>query len=280
MNQVLYMKYITIFSMAIVFAGGCQKTYVSVESEKVKLSSTESHDISKAERLGEELYKMDTVAAKASHMLIQAVGPIKPGVLSGWIIVKDGPKTLTRFIKQAGEDINVIYDVRIDAKGNAEVTQEKLRPLSKAELAMFHARQNAMLAAPKDCANAYNTAVIKDTESDDWLVYILAAADRDTIMVGGHSRIKISPDGNNVESVTLLYKTCLSVPIPANVENPKDGAFSVSYPVADVPSEIHVYLNRLHGFTVYVTTAKRTWQVRDGKIAVIRQTKTEKTGQK
>ena len=132
------------FWMAIIFAGGCQKTYVAVEAEKAKLSGAELREVSKAERLGEELYLQDTVAAKASNMLLQVAGPIKPGELSGWIIVKDGAKTLTRFIKQTGEDINVIYDVRIDAKGNAEVTKDNLRPLSKTEIAMFRARQNAI----------------------------------------------------------------------------------------------------------------------------------------
>ena len=97
-------------------------------------------------------------------------------------------------------------------------------------------------------------------------MYILAASDRNVIVVGGHSRVKVSPDGNNVESVTPLYEKCLAMPIPADIKNPKEQAFSVSYPIADVPSEIHVYLNRLHGYTVYVATAKGTWRVRDGEL--------------
>ena len=144
------MRYITFFAMAIIFAGGCQKTYVAVEAQKTKLSDAEYREVFKAERLGEELYLQDTVAAKASRMLLQAVGPIKPGELSGWIVVKDGAKTLTRFIRKTGEDINVIYDVRIDVKGDGEVIKDNLRPLSKTEIAMFRARQNAVRAAPKD----------------------------------------------------------------------------------------------------------------------------------
>jgi hypothetical protein len=271
------MRYITIFAMAIVFAGGCQKTYVAVEAKKAKLTEAESREVSKAERLGEKLYLQDTVAAKASHMLLQAAGPIKPGELSGWIIVKEGPVTLTRFIKQTGEDINVIYDVQIDVKGDSKVTKDNLRPLSKTELAMFRARQNAMRAAPKDCTRAYNTAVIKDPDSDSWLVYILAAASQDVIVVGGHSRIKVSPDGNNVLVVTPLYEKCLAMPIPADVKNPKEQAFSVSYSIADVPSEIHVYLNRFHGYTVYVATPKGTWRVKNGRIALIEKVKPEQT---
>jgi hypothetical protein len=270
------MRYITIFAMAIMFVGGCQKTYMAVDAEKAKLSGAQLQEVSRAERLGEELFMQDTIAAKSSHILMKVAGPIKPGELSGWIIVKEDPKTLTRFIKQTGEDVNAVYDVLLGAKGSAEVAKDNLRPLSKTEIAMFRARQIAIASAPKDCAGAYNTAVIKDTDSEGWLVYVLAAAARNAIVVGGHSRVKVSAGGDNVLSVTPLYKSCLDLPIPADVKSPKDQAFSVIYPVADVPSEIHVYLNRLHGYTVYVTTAKGTWRVRDGRIAIIKKAETEK----
>jgi hypothetical protein len=263
------MRYITIFVMAILFAGGCQKTYVTPETQKIKLTDVESREVFKAERLGEELYLQDFVAAKASRMLLQVVGPIKPGELSGWIIVKDGVAHLTRFIKQTDDDINVVYDVHIDAKGDTVVTKDNLKPLSKTELAMFRARQNAMRAAPKDCAHAYNTAVMEDIGSDGWLVYILAATSSNAIVVGGHSRVKVSPDGNNVQSVTPLYKSCLAIPIPADNNNPLQD-ISVSYPVADVPSEIHVYLNRLYVLPVYVATAKGAWLVKNGKISLVK----------
>jgi hypothetical protein len=263
------MRYITFFAMAIVFASGCQKTYVTSETQKIKLTDAESREVFKAERLGEELYLQDFIAAKASRMLLQAVGPIKPGELSGWIIVKDGVAHLTRFIKQTGEDINVVYDVHIDAKGDTVVTKDNLKPLSKTELAMFRARQNAMRAAPKDCARAYNTAVMEDIDSDGWLVYILAASSRNSIVVGGHSRIKVSRDGNNIESVTPLYKSCLDIPVPADNNNPRQD-ISVSYAVADVPSEIHVYLNRLYGLPVYVATVKGAWLVKNGNISLVK----------
>jgi hypothetical protein len=263
------MKYITLFATAIVFAGGCQKTYVAVEAKKAKLSDAESREVFKAERLGEELYLQDTVAAKASRMLLQVVGPIKPGELSGWIVVKDGAKTLTRFIRQTGEDINVIYDVRIDVKGDAEVTKDNLTTLSKTEIAMFLARRNAMRAAPKDCARAYNTAVMEDIDSNGWLVYILAATKENVIVIGGHSRVKVSADGNNVLAVTPLYSSCLTVPIPADGNNAKQALY-VTYPVADLPSEIHVYLNRLYGYPVYVATARGNWLVKDGRILLLK----------
>jgi len=266
------MRYIIIFAMAIVFVCGCQRKYVAVEAEKAGLSDAETREVMKAERLGEELYLQDVIAAKTTDALMRTVGPIKPGALNGWIVVKDGGGNLTRFIKGTGEDVNVVYDVRIDVKGSTEVAKDNLRPLSATETAMFFARRNALRAAPKDCAKIFNTAVMEDIDSSGWLVYILAAMAEDAVMVGGHSRIKVSADGKTVLAVTPLYESCLALPKPAT-EKPQ--ALSVEYLLENVPSEIHVYLNRLHGYPVYVSTAKNIWLVKNGKISLIKST--EKT---
>jgi hypothetical protein len=271
------MRYVTLVAIVIVLAGGCQKTYVAVEAERAGLTDAESREVMKAERLGEELYLQDIIAAKATDALLRVVGSIKPGDLNGWIVVKDGGGNLTRFIRGTGEDINVAYDVRIDVKGNTEVTKDNLRPLSATEMAMFLARQNAMRAAPKDCAKAFNTAVMEDIDSSGWLVYILAATADDVIVVGGHSRVKVSADGKNVLATTPLYQSCLTLQKPAADKSGQLQALSVSYPLENVPSEIHVYLNRLHGYPVYVSTAKGAWLVKDGKISLIKSA--EKAGQ-
>jgi len=264
-------------AIAIVFAGGCQRKYVAVEAEKAGLSDAETREVMKAERLGEELYLQDVIAAKATDALMRVVGPIKPGALNGWIVVKDGGANLTRFIKGTGEDVNVVYDVRIDVKGSTEVMKENLRPLSATETAMFFARRNALRAAPKDCAKVFNTAVMEDIDSSGWLVYILAATAEDVVMVGGHSRITVSADGKTVLAVTPLYQSCLALPKPAADKTEKPQALSVGYLLENVPSEIHVYLNHLYGYPVYVSTAKNLWLVKNGKISLIKST--QKAGQ-
>ena len=250
---------------------------MAVEAEKAGLSDAESREVMKAERLGEELYLQDVIAAKSTDALLRVVGPIKPGALNGWIVVKDGGKNLTRFLKWTGEDVNVVYDVRIDVKGNAEVAKDNLRPLSATETAMFRARRNALLAAPKDCTKAYNTAVMEDIDSNGWLVYVLAATAEDLIVVGGHSRVKVSADGKTVLAVNPLYQSCLMLPKPAADKSGQIKALSVSYPIGNVPSEIHVFLNRLHGYPLYVATAKGEWLVKNGQISLIKPV--GKTGQ-
>ncbi len=256
--------------LAIFFLTGCQKIYLDFEPKEAKLSSADAREVLKAERLGEKLYLQDTIAAKATRMMFQVIGPIKPGELSGWIVVKDGAKDLTRFFKQTGEDINVIYDVRIEVKGDSEVTKDNLRPLSKPELAMIQARQMAIQAAPKECTRVYNTAVMEDIDSTGWLVYILAATNEDVIVVGGHSRIKVSADGKNILAVTPLYDKCLFLKKTSPPDSKNLPAVALDYPIGDVPSEIHVFLNLLHGYPLQVTTSKGIWLVKNGNISLIR----------
>jgi hypothetical protein len=87
----------------------------------------------------------------------------------------------------------------------------------------------------------------------------------------------VSADGKNVLAVTPLYQSCLTLQKPAADKARELQAFSVSYPLGNVPSEIHVYLNRLHGYPVYVSTANSVWLVKNGKISLIKSA--EKTGQ-
>jgi hypothetical protein len=67
------------------------------------------------------------------------------------------------------------------------------------------------------------------------------------------------------------------LPKPAADKSGQTKALSVSYPIGNVPSEIHVFLNRLHGYPLYVATAKGEWLVKNGQISLIKPV--GKTGQ-
>ena len=73
------MRYITLFAVAMLLAGGCQRTYVAVKAEKAGLTDAESREVMKAERLGEELYLQDVVAAKANGYAAAGGGHNKAG---------------------------------------------------------------------------------------------------------------------------------------------------------------------------------------------------------
>jgi len=253
--------------IVVSLTAGCKKAEKPVDAEKDRPSDAE---LAKLEHLGEAIYLKDWAAAKSTDILLEKIGQPEPGDVNGWVIINEGNGYLTRFIRQTPQELKVIYDVRIDAIGKGEFWQGNLRPLSDTEKAMFRARQNAARAAPMECADSYNTVVLEDPDSDGWLVYVLAATtDKKTVVVGGHSRVRVSPDGTEVISVIPLYKSCLVAEKPSLEQAEEPTAFYVSFPIADVPSEIHVYLNRLYGYDLYVVTASEKWLVIDGKITPI-----------
>jgi hypothetical protein len=269
------MKHLALLLLPVLLAAGCKEYYKSINIESTGLSDVESTEVMRAERLGEALYVQDTVAAKATKFLLREAGLPEPGEMNGWIVVAEGNGYLTRFIKEDGENLDVVYDVRINMEGDGKVSRSNLRPLSGTEAAMFRARQNAMRAAPKECSENYNTVTLEDPDSDGWLVYVLAATMEDVIVVGGHSRVKVTADGRKIVSVTRLSKSCLVLEKPNPSKATEPTAFYVSHPAGNIPSEIHVYLNYLHGYEVFVVTARGKWLVMNGKISVL-----ERSGKK
>ena len=83
-------------------------------------------------------------------------------------------------------------------------------------------------------------------------------------------RTEVTADGKSVLAVTPLYQSCLTLQKPAADRTRELQAFSVSYPLGNVPSEIHVYLSLLHGYPVYVSTPKGVWLVKNGKMSLIK----------
>ena len=136
---------------------------------------------------------------------------------------------------------------------------------------MFRARQIALQAPRLDCSDRYNTIVLENPDSNDWLVYVLAATVKDEIVVGGHTKVEVSADGRIIVSVTPLSKSCLTMPKPKLEKSKEPIGIAVSHIVGDTPSEIHVYLNYLYTYEMYVGTSKGVWSVKNGRISFLRE---------
>ena len=91
------------------------------------------------------------------------------------------------------------------------------------------------------------------------------------IVVGGSSKVKVSADGREVRSVMPLYKSCLDITKPTAEEGVELSALYVSYPIGDIPSEIHVYLSKVTGYPFYVVTQGGNWLVMDGIITLVKE---------
>jgi hypothetical protein len=263
------MRYILMLLIGCMLAGCTpQKQPTENQSNKV-LSDQKSAEVLQAEVLGKAIFEQDTVAAKATDALLAETKTVTSQDISGWIVVSSAQGYLVRFILEKDTELKPVYDVRINSTGKGTVSSNDLKPLSSEEEAMFLARQSALKVPRLDCSDRYNTVVLKEPDSNDWLVYVLAATTKDEIVVGGHSRVRVSADGRSIVSVTPLSKSCLTMTKPKSEKSMNPFGLSVTHIVGDTPSEIHVYLNYLHRYDLYVGTSKGMWLVKNGKISFL-----------
>jgi hypothetical protein len=233
------------------------------------LSAEESAQIIKAEKIGKAIYLQDLIAAQATDVVLSRPADSSLKTVKGWIVTRDNEGYLVRFINETNKEMRPVFDVRITADDQKTFHDKNLPPLSDEQKAMFLARQNALKSALLRCSDRHNTVVLSDPDSDNWLVYVLAATTNPhKIIVGGHSRVSVSKDGKKVISVTPLSKSCLTIDKSNIPKAASPAAFYVSHVIDDTPSETHVYLNYLHGYDIYVVTETRFWHISKGEISV------------
>jgi hypothetical protein len=269
------MKHLLII-FAIALAGcNSEKTPGRMSSLKAgPLSYEESAEIMRVEAIGKAIFQKDIIASKATDILLSKRVDVGPHTVKGWIVTSDDKGYLVRFINEINKELRPVFDVRLSNEGQETFHDKDLPPLSDEQKAMFLARQNALKSAPLYCSDRYNTVVLRNPDSDGWIVYVLAATtDSNIVVVGGHSCVSVSQNGRKAISVTPLSKSCLAVD---KSKKPKQApstvfpfALVVSHLISDTPSEIHVYLNYLHGDDIYVVTKTRFWKISEGKISIL-----------
>jgi hypothetical protein len=84
-------------------------------------------------------------------------------------------------------------------------------------------------------------------------------------VAGGHFRYDFSLDGKLLEAQRAFTRSCFNIDAPDEKKG-KPVAFMLTHLLDPTPTEIHVFLSRLHGQTVYVMTEAGTWSVDGGTI--------------
>lgn len=224
------------------------------------------------EKLGVAIFDQDIRASTATDLLFaKKIDPEKEG-LRGWIVEGDAKKMLVRFVREKDGVLEAFYDVMFDGQKTA-IAEPKDRKLSDEQLAQFRARSLALKNITRAASRSYNCVILRDPESDGFLVYALAATtEANAVMVGGHYRFTISRDGERLERSDELFRSFMvlstkpkDLPSGATLE-----ALSMTTLVSDMPLETHVYLSLLHRMAFYVGTPDRhVWKVQDGKMEVV-----------
>ena len=97
------------------------------------------------------------------------------------------------------------------------------------------------------------------------LVELLAGTTKpDTVVLGKHYRVIVSPDGRRVEQIIPLSKGILEFTKGAGAV-----ALTVSHIVTDYPLETHVFASMLNHVPIYVGTERGVWLVNGDSITLV-----------
>ena len=98
---------------------------------------------------------------------------------------------------------------------------------------------------------------------------MLAATSKPGVIVaGGHFRYEYSVDGVHLESVRPFARSCIEIPAPEG-DRGEPAGFILTHLLDPTPTEIHVFLGRLHGQAVFVGTEAGIWAVQGREIYFI-----------
>jgi hypothetical protein len=132
---------------------------------------------------------------------------------------------------------------------------------------MWRARESALRSGFRACTPRYNTVVLPAKLDDAWRVYLLAASqDADEVVLTGHHRVTVSPDGRSVRSAEPLSKSC--VVGRRTHDEPVEGLF-LTHVLDPEPIETHVFTSLNYGVTLYVGTERGTYEVEGAHIELV-----------
>lgn len=230
---------------------------------------------------GRSLYFTDKASAIGTDVMMDNVSPAERSGLGGYLTIRDGTEegeplpAYTVLFYTADEARFIKYRIHVPVEARKKASLEKVVPPERPVeplLALIRARTAALKAAGP-FTQSINPVVLPAGgygESGDIMVELLAGTKKaNTVVLGKHFRVLVSPDGSRVKSVTPLSKGQLELA----AESPKPGAtlsgLYVTHIVTDYPLETHVFASMSSGFPLYVGTSRGTWLVDRDSIQLI-----------
>jgi hypothetical protein len=142
--------------------------------------------------------------------------------------------------------------------------------LTPEELTQYNARMLALDNIDDACSKTYNTIVLPDPESDNWLVWAIAATTEPGVMVvGGHYRFTVAEDGSEILRTDRFFTGCLNLSSP-DVPRGAQSFHSVGHVISLTPLETHVFTSLGWPDQFYVgTNDGKAWRLDKGRITSV-----------
>lgn len=230
--------------------------------------------------VGRLIFAHDVSAARATDELLARKVLEKDSRVRGWLTEQydagDYPGILVTFVGEERGTLFALYRVRVPA-GDHPLEYAALdppAPLDSDQVAGWAARKAASLELEKRkdlCGERYNAVVLPvgTAGNKGILVYLLAATSQPDLMIaGGHFLYEYSVDGSKLLSQRAFTRSCIDLPLKGDPEKGEVAALTLSHLLDPTPTEIHVFLNRNYGKSLYLLTTqnKLVWVITDGAI--------------
>jgi len=237
----------------------------------VQASEIREFDVATLERLGRELSRRDEIAARASDLVLKDYPVARSLKMRGWVTELKNTGGAVHFIAETPSGPTIAYTVNSPLSSKPEV-QDMRGQLLPADVAVrYKARETATAAVRGRLFDSpYNFEVLDDPDGSGFLVYGLAATPKSgQVVLAGHFRVTVSPDGTKAERVDALSKSLLLTGSMKSGSPKGDdtAALFMMQIVSNKPVETLIYTANLAKKNIYVGTPDRKmWIVGNGKM--------------
>lgn len=218
--------------------------------------------------IGLEMYRLDRAAWLATDALVAAITQDELKTVRGWVIAPVGDDLKVSFFREGSPDPIPGWTVVVsDAAGS--VTPAPAPRLTDEELAQARALATARAnIGDLRCSPRPNTVIMKDPDSENWLVWLLTPMpENGAIPIGGHYRFRISADGGTVLRRDQLSNGCFFADRPP--EESRETMLFFTQIVSKGPVETQVFLSIQSQLNLVISAGDRYFSVGGARIADI-----------
>jgi hypothetical protein len=224
------------------------------------------------ERLGNEIYHRDRIAARASDLVLKTYPVARSLKMRGWISDPRKEGDTVYWITETPSGPSLAYTVTFHGSDKPDLQDVRGQPLPPRIAVRYKARQTAFEAVKGRLFNIpYNYEVLNDPDGSGFLVYAIGDTGKPgDVVIAGHFRITVSADGEKAERVDGLSRSLMidnrnKDPSPQGYHREM---FVMSQIVSSKPVETLIYSSYRLGLPIAVAAVPdgQMWTVRDGKI--------------
>jgi hypothetical protein len=217
------------------------------------------------EKLGRELSRRDSIAARAADLIAESQPVAKSLKRRGWITDLRPGGDVVYIVAETAAGPCLAYEVTFERSKKPMVQDKRGQPLPPGIALRYKAAETARVALQGKFFDInYNFEVLDDPDGSGFLVYALAATNKKgEFPTGGHYRVTVSSDGSRAERADLLSQFMANRAKPGS-----ELEYITSTQVAsNLPVETWIYSSNLYHVPIMLGMMDgSTWLINKGQV--------------